>query len=304
MTFLKTAYFRITYLVAITAALTSCCITEPKIDSLLRQAESAKNINEFTKAENILLEIPTLSDQSKKFQFLQLAALMQLATCYLADSKYAEAIAVCNKALLLCEQLYGPNDNLKTSILFTLASAQEGMQQYDQAISTYNSIIALVKKLPGNNEAKEFLPLIRCGDIEYRKQHWTTAIKFYELANHIQPLSSPTDHLMNLRLALTYMALGQNDKADKCFRNCTLASYPMEASFGHIMHWYAKFLRKVKRNDEANTIENLAEKWDRQHRAFKKWLAEREVSPNSRFHLTGKYVAADLNMLDEYSKYK
>ncbi len=275
-----------------------CTVSEDSTHTLLREARDLECLGDFKQAEETLKNIPVLDD--KESSPLQLAALMNMGTFYLRIKDYSKAIIICDKALRACNEVYGPNDELKASILFMQASAYEGLKDYDKAKSIYNSLLLLAQQHPQAKEIRSLLPLVRLGDIEFRKNNYQQALKLYYKASMITLLPYPLYRILNYRLAVCSVALGRTSGSESYFKN----SLPLEhraAGPAELFDQYAQLLKKNYKYGSAARVLNQKADWEYRRQKYLGWLSTRVAAP-LRFNLLDKCTEKDFLDYMEHAK--
>lgn len=294
-------YFSIQLKISLIAIMSmqGCSMSEDSTHLLLREARNLESLGDFKKAEGTFKKIPVLDD--KKSSPLQLAILMNMARFYLRINDYSKVIIICDKASRACDEVYGPNDELKASILFIQACAYEGLKDYDKAKSIYKSLLLFAQQHQRAKEMRSLLPLIKLGDIEFRKNNFQQALKLYYKASVITLLPNPLYRILNYRLAVCSIALGRISGAEFYFGN----SLPLEYRAAGPPELFDQFAQLLKRNYKyggAGRLFNQKADWESQRKEYLDWLYPRVKVP-LRFNLLDKCTEKDfLNYMENANK--
>jgi tetratricopeptide (TPR) repeat protein len=284
-------HFSVPVLTLITTiiSLAGCAVSEDSTHNLLREARNLEFSGEFKKAEEAFKKIPVLNNRESSP--LQLAALIDMAAFYLRTKDYAKAIITCDKALRVCDDVYGPNDGLRASILFIQASAYEDLKDYDKATSIYNSLILFAQRSPQTKEMRSMLPLVRLGDIQFKKNNFQRALKLYYKASVITLLPDPLYRIINYRLGVCSVALGRTSGSESYFKNSLPVHY-WEAGPAELFDTYARLLKKNYKYGGAGLVLAQRADWVIKRKEYLDWLYARAAVP-SQFNLLDKSTEKD-----------
>jgi tetratricopeptide (TPR) repeat protein len=269
--------------------LSGCSFSEDETHALLREARTFESMGQFKEAEEAFKKISILKD--KEPTPLKLAVLMNMANFYLRTAEFKKAINISDDALKLCDKVYGPNDPLKTSILFEQASAYEGLKNNKKAVSIYHALLDFADPRPDAMPMRNLLPLAKLGDIAVKQNDLDAGSAYYERALRLTVLPIRTWRSLNYRLAICSAALGHNLLAESYFKN-SLPAGPRDPGPVELFDLYIKLLRQQYRYGSAILVLEQKENWEIRRKEYRNWLASR-VSTISRFNLLDKYTEKD-----------
>ncbi len=279
--------------------LQACSLSEDATHTLLRKACELEFSGDVKKAEETFRQIPVLAD--KKFTPLQLAVLTNMARFYLRTKNYPKAIITCDKALKICDEVYSANDQLKASILFTQASAYEGLTDYNKAKSIYNSLVIFAQQNNATKEMRSLLPLLKLGDLEFKQNNFEQAFRLYHRASLSTLLPYPIYRIINYRMAFCSLALGHYSLAETEFKN-SLPTNHREPGPAELFDVYAELLKKNQKYGSAGMVLNQKADWQMKRQAYLNWLRPRTVE-SFPFDLMDKCTEKDfLDYLDNARK--
>jgi tetratricopeptide (TPR) repeat protein len=296
MHFFKDVHLTSSLLAIVIILLQSCSLAEDSTDRLLRKARDLECLGRLKEAEGVYEQLScfTFKDEDP----MQLVFLMNQARFYLRIKNYSKTILICQKATKACQSSYGANDTLNASILFVLASAYAGLKEYDKASLNYKAIMAFIPKSRCSSNVVELLPLIKLGDIEFSQNNLQQALKLYKEAYAAGGATS-TDmisRLLNYRMALCSMALGQNREAELYFKN-SLPILSTNAAPKDIIDKYALFLAKCGKPDSASLATKESNIWRAKNKEYVDWQYAR-CTPSSRCIWMDKYTEQDYYLVD------
>ncbi len=293
---LKDPRFKSLLLTVAIILLQSCTLSEDPTDTLLRRARNLENMEHFREAEEIYDKLANIT--CKDGDPLQLAVLMYQARFYLKTKKYSKTILACQKAMKVCEQTYGADASIKASILAILASAYTGLEDYDNAILNYKSIIALAPKSLCSKDMVEIMPLIDLGDIEFKRNNLRSALKLYQAVYARSGAFSKyiMHRLINYRLALCWMALGDNRKALSYFKD-SLPFLSTDAAPQGIVNQYTLLASKCSSPGHKVLVPEEYKEWSAGHKEYVDWQYAR-CQPSSRCVLMDKYTTQDYDFVN------
>ncbi len=292
----KHTYFNLYLPVLVIILLQSCSLTEDPGDSLLRKARYLQTEGHFKQAEEVYDKLSMLSFKEK--DPLQLSILLNQARFYLKTKKFNKTIATCDKATQICQAIYGANDSLNRSILFILASAYAGLGEYDKALLNYKSIQKSASKSLCSKDVVELLPLIKSGDLEFKRNNLPAAFQYYLKALSIGAPDSTEmiARLINYRLALCSMALGNKCSAEIFFRNSLPHAFD-HAAPRDIIDKYAQFVKQCGKQGSIAPALEESKLWQAKHKEYVDWQYAR-CNPSSRCVLMDKYTEQDYYLID------
>ncbi len=290
----KHSYRQLCFLLTTTILLQSCSIAENAKTTLMRKARSFEYSDEYAKAEEIYKQIDILNPNEASP--LHLFILLNESRLYLLMKNYSKAILTCKKGLKLCQSLYGCNDMLNTSFLFVLASAYDEMKKYDEAITIYESIKTFSPYSRCGKDLVEILPLIRLGDIQFKKKNLHSALKLYLEAFAKGRLSKTIGKLISYRLARCYEALGQYTEADIKFKDA-LPTLSTESAPKNIYDRYSEFLVKFGKPASSGLARRDSLEWYAKHKEYVDWYYPR-TGPGSRCRLIDSFTESDYDLVD------
>lgn len=276
------------FIVAI-ISLQDCTVSEDSTHTLLREARDLEYSGSFKKAEETFKSIPILNN--KEASPLRLAILMDMGTFYLRIKEYAKAIIICDKALKVCDDVYDPNDALKISILFMQASAYEELSDYDKAKSIYNSLLLSAEHDPQAKEMRILLPLVRLGDMEFKKNNYQQALKLYYKASTMTLLPDPFYRILNYRMGVCSVALGRTAGSEGYFKSSLPVDY-WEAGLTELFDAYGQLLKRNYKYNSATRLLSQKAVWQYRRQKYLDWLSARVAAP-LRFNLLDKCTEKD-----------
>jgi len=291
MHFIKHFSVQLTILTLAIIGLQGCSMAEDSTHNLLREARDLESLGNFKAAEDTFKKIPILND--KKSSLLKLAVLMDMSKFYLRVEDYTKAIIVCEQALKVCDEVYGPTDQLRTSILFTNACAYEGLKDDDKAKSIYTSLFLSAQQLHQAKEMRSLLPLVKLGDIEFRKNNFEQAFKLYYKASTITLLPSPLYRILDYRLAICSIALGRTAGAERYFKDSLPPDFRSSAP-PELFDRYGQLLRKNYRFGSMGLLVKQKADWESQRKEYLDWLYQHAKAP-LRFNQLDKCTNKDFS---------
>jgi tetratricopeptide (TPR) repeat protein len=295
MYFVKKFYLLLICLSISSALLQGCSvITENPVSALLREAKDFEYEGKFQQAEDAYNKLLNLN--GKEASPMRLAILINQGRFYLRTKDYNKAIIVCQDGINECAAIYGSNDTLNASFLFVLASAYDQLGEYDKAIDLYKRIIALGQYSPCTQQYVALLPLVKLGDIEFKRGNPYKALAFYNNAYVIGQLSEVITRLISYRLALCSIALGHYDQAAIYFKN-SLPHTTGQSAPKDIYDRYAKFLAKSGKSADIALSQKGFEEWYPKHKEYLDWYYPRTNS-GSRFRLVDICTERDYDLVD------
>jgi tetratricopeptide (TPR) repeat protein len=300
MYFVKKFYLLLICLSISSVLLSGCSvITENPVSALLREAKDLEYDGKFLQAEDAYNKVSDLN--GKEASPMRLAILINQGRFYLRTKDYNKAVIVCQDGINECAAVYGPNDTLIASFLFVLASAYDQLGEYDKAIDLYKRIIALGQYSPCPQQYVALLPLVKLGDIEFKRGNLYKALTFYNNAYVTGQLSEVITRLISYRLSLCSMALGRYDQAEVYFKN-SLPHTPTQSAPKDIYDRYAKFLAKSGKSAGIDLSLKEFNEWYPKHKEYLDWYYPR-TNPGSRCRLIDIYTERDYDLADTFQEY-
>lgn len=280
-------------IIAITLLQSCSILVENPTDALLRKAKDLEYAGQFTEAEDAYNKVYDLNREASP---VQLSILLNKARLYLRTKNYTKVIHTCEEGLKVCRSIFGPKDMLNASFLFVLGSAYDNAEEYGKAISTFKSIMTFASYSSCSRDLVNIMPLIKLGDIEFKKNNLQKAIKYYREAYAIGQLSETMRRVISYRLALCFMTLKHNGEAELYFQNA-LPSEPTQSAPNDIYVKYAKFLAKTGKFAGAGLAMRQSEKWYSRHKEYLDWYYQR-TRPGSRCRLVDIFTERDYNLVE------
>jgi tetratricopeptide (TPR) repeat protein len=264
-----------------------CTFQEQGVTRTMKEAYDLVLAQKFSDAESLYKQIIV----SEKNSIYALQAQLDLARCYLKEKNYFAAIETSKQALVLCKRLYGEDDSLEASILYTRATAEEGAKQYEAALKTCNEILEFEKHFPDRKMARTILPLINIASIQAKQGNFAAAIDSYEKLRAQSDL--PT--FVNLKLAICYEKVGLNEKADAVYRQILPQAKESDLAEGsdQVFLAYVQFLKKLGREEEIARIEKQRAAWNENAKLYGAWNLKRTARA-SRFRMMKTFAQDDL----------
>ncbi len=227
----------------------------------------------------------------QKSSRLKLAVLLDMAGFYLRTKNYAETISICDRAIKVCEDVYGSHDRLRDTILFMLASSYEGLKDYDRSISIYNSLLRSDEQNTPVNKMRNILPLIKLGDIAFKQNNEKKALKLYHEAYALPSFPDPLYRIINYRMAIACVALGRTSEAESYFKK-SLPQGSYAAGPPQLFNAYISLLKKNDKYGSAGLVFRQKEDWQVRHKEYLNWLSLR-VPDSADFDASNKHTEKD-----------
>lgn len=301
MLFLKDICLKFYIPLVLIFLLQSCSLLkESQTEGLLRQARDLEFAGHTQEAEKIYDKISHFD--IKKAGPIELAILLNQARFYLKLKNYDKTLLVSQKAKKVCESVYGPADALNASILFLMASAYEGLGEYDKATANCKGIMLYGIKTLSSKNMVEVLPLIKLGDIQFQKGNPVEALKFYKEAYALGGLMS-TDmmfRVINYRMALCSMSLGDNSAASTYFKNSLPHAGDNAAPMDIVNKYIAFELNHGRAATLAKSLQDSKD-WPQRHKEYVDFQHARSSS-SAKCVLMDKYTEQDYYAVDAIKK--
>lgn len=271
-----------------------CSIFEDPRDHALRKAQDFDYAGQYAAAEKTYQEAYRIYQSTDP---LRLSLLLNEARFYLRRKNYKKTISLCEEGLKTCQPVFGPKDMINTSFLFVLASAYDNSKDYDKAGLLYKKIMSFAPDSACSSEFVNLLPMLKLGDIEFKKGNFLSALKWYESALSIDQKNEISRKLINYRLALCNIALRRNDKA-AIYYYAALPRGPWDAAPKDIYDKCAKFLLSYGRPASAGSILKASKPWYKRHKEYEDWYCARST-PGMRCRLMDMYTENDYTLVEQ-----
>jgi hypothetical protein len=151
-----------------------------------------------------------------------------------------------------------------------------------------------------NKELKIFVPLVKSGDLEFKKHNLSNALKTYREACAVCPIPRSLARLLNYRLALCSQQLDSCIDPEKYFKNALPQQVQDVAPVG-LISTYAQLLKSYGKFGGAALAFERSRQWDAERGTYLKWLYAR-TSPSSRDRIMAKYIEEDYNSVKNMSQ--
>ncbi len=286
-------FYGLVILLTTTILLQSCSIFEDRTDILLIKIQDLEYSGQFAEAEKVYDQVCSLNKEASP---MQLSILLSEARFFLRTKNYSKSILICQKGLKVCRSIFGPDDMLNTSFLFVLASAYDNLKEYDKAIASYKRIMAFASHSPCSSDLVKLLPIVKLGDIAFKRNKLHEALRLYQAASVLTGTTEIMARLINYRLAICLLALGNKSMAETHFEK-SLPYRSFHAAPKDMYFKYAKLLEKDGKFGSSALARQRSEEWTTKHAEYVNWYYAR-TNPGSRCRLVDKCIEQDYDLVD------
>jgi serine/threonine protein kinase/Tfp pilus assembly protein PilF len=224
-----------------------------------------RNLGNYAGAQSLFARALAIREKTLGAEHPQVATVLNnLALVHVNRRDYAGAELLYNRALMIYEKALGPEHPDVATVLNNLANLKRHEKDYAEAESHFRRALAIRERALGPEHVDVAWSLLDLGALERERKRYQAAeplfrraLTIFELAHH------ETGTALTLRdLAHLYEARGDYATAEECFKRAVqifeqgLGSDP--PSLASCLEGYAKLLHKMKRDDEAQALQQRA----------------------------------------------
>jgi tetratricopeptide (TPR) repeat protein len=201
------------------------------------------------------------------FTFPEAAWLLNRVGWYLREhTLYAQAEALLQQALSICEKAPDPKETNSGSILNNLVLLYQAQGKYTQAVPYGQRALDFYEKTLGPDHSYTARTLDNLAQLYYAQGKYEQAEPLYQRALTIKEQVLEPDHpdtaITLNNLANLYCAQGRYEQAEPLYKRSLAIKEkvlePDHPDTAATLENYAALLRQVQRNEEADTLEQRA----------------------------------------------